>query len=337
MKILVVRNDGLGDLILTLPLLSSIKKQLPDSKITLLIKKNLISVVELFECVDNYVIDEGILLKRDFHKFDSIERKKRQQHLSAQLKEMKFDLAVIPYSEYQSAKVIYFSGIPLRMGSIRKPHFFFFNRWFKYSRKNSDLTEYQLNLKYLKLMGLKEEYAQPRIKTEKFKKINQSHKYVVIHPYKKSKTSLGWPVEKYETLVSRLSVDYNITIIGDMGDGDYLLNIFGKYSNVTIYTEIDLRQMSELIYNADLFIGNSSGPLHLAAALSIPHIGFFPRASSVSSLRWKTLPSDGKKLGQLIDSLIPCKKQICKPVICGYENCLDSININDVCLRIKEL
>jgi len=337
MKILVVRNDGLGDLILTLPLLASIKKQLPDSEITLLIKRNLVHVVELFDCVDNYLIDDGILLKRDFHKFDTIERKKKQKLLSAQLKEMMFDLAIVPYSEYESAKILYLSGIPLRMGSIRKPHFFFFNRWFLYSRKNSDLTEYQLNLKYLKLMGLKEEYVHPQLKTEKIKKNIYPHKNLVIHPYKKSKTSLGWPVEKYETLVSRLTVKYMVAIIGDMGDGDYLFNIFGKYPNVTIYTEIDLRQMSELIYNADLFIGNSSGPLHLAAVLAVPHIGFFPNASSVSSRRWKTLPSDDETSVQLIDSLIPCKRQICKPVICGYENCLDSININDVCVRIKEL
>lgn len=47
---------------------------------------------------------------------------------------------------------------------------------------------------------------------------------------------------------------------------------------------------------AQLFIAGSTGPLHIAAALDVPTVGFFPAKRSATPLRWRPLNSQGKHI-----------------------------------------
>ena len=42
---------------------------------------------------------------------------------------------------------------------------------------------------------------------------------------------------------------------------------------------------------ADLFIAGSTGPLHIAAAIDVPTVGFFPSKRSATPLRWQPINS----------------------------------------------
>jgi len=45
-----------------------------------------------------------------------------------------------------------------------------------------------------------------------------------------------------------------------------------------------------------MFIGGSTGPLHVAGALNRPTCGFFPLRRSATSLRWQTLNDADRRL-----------------------------------------
>jgi ADP-heptose:LPS heptosyltransferase len=47
---------------------------------------------------------------------------------------------------------------------------------------------------------------------------------------------------------------------------------------------------------ADAFMAGSTGPLHVAGALDVPTIGFYPRRRSATSLRWQTLNSPKRRM-----------------------------------------
>lgn len=47
---------------------------------------------------------------------------------------------------------------------------------------------------------------------------------------------------------------------------------------------------------ADLFVAGSTGPLHIAAAIDVPTIGFFPSKRSATPLRWKPINSAGNHI-----------------------------------------
>jgi ADP-heptose:LPS heptosyltransferase len=47
---------------------------------------------------------------------------------------------------------------------------------------------------------------------------------------------------------------------------------------------------------ADMFIAGSTGPLHIAAAINVPTVGFFPSKRSATPLRWKPINSEGNHI-----------------------------------------
>ena len=57
-----------------------------------------------------------------------------------------------------------------------------------------------------------------------------------------------------------------------------------------------LPKFCQVMANAALFVAGSTGPLHIAAALDVPTIGFFPAHRSATPLRWRPLNSEGRHL-----------------------------------------
>ena len=43
-------------------------------------------------------------------------------------------------------------------------------------------------------------------------------------------------------------------------------------------------------------VAGSTGPLHVAGALDVPTVGFFPRLQSSTALRWQTLNTPARHL-----------------------------------------
>jgi len=52
---------------------------------------------------------------------------------------------------------------------------------------------------------------------------------------------------------------------------------------------LDLKELMILIDNSDVFISNSTGPVHIAGALNRNIIGFYPNEKPMSDTRWKPL------------------------------------------------
>ena len=62
------------------------------------------------------------------------------------------------------------------------------------------------------------------------------------------------------------------------------------------YSEEGLFNFTRHLQFADIFIGGSTGPLHIAGALDRPTAAFYPRGRVTSALRWQTLNSKEKRL-----------------------------------------
>jgi len=335
-RLLLVRNDGLGDLITTLPLVAAIKEQAPQCTITMLVRKPFLDFTKAVHGVDDTILDEGILLKRDLAKFSSTERKVKQLELIENIRKREFDIALLPYAESESARLIHEAEVPFRIGSIRRSFFYHFTNYFTLSRKKSQYSEYELNLQYLNILGMKNRYTpvQMDIPSE-LNTTASSRKKIVLHPYKRNDTSLAWPMQRYvelsETLIQK---GFDVVVMGDFADGPEILKYFKEKKGLTIDVNRDLIELGQLLLACDLYIGNSSGPLHYAALMGRPHIGIYPVANSVSNIRWKTLPVSGRSEKQrqyyLLKPDINCGQRICRPGPCGYENCLAEIRVDSV-------
>jgi len=352
-KILIVRNDGLGDFILTLPLIASIKKQIPQARIHVLIRKAVHSLISILPDIEGAVIDEGVLLKRDRKKYSKEERKILFSELLFEIKAHSFDIAVLPYAESASAALIRKAGIPVRIGSGRRLFLYNYNVWNFNSRRKSAHSEFTQNLRYLANLGLRIHYTFPAVSVRTqivAPKKKPESKIAVLHVIKRNDTALSWPIRYFATLSEYLiQKKYNIILIGDRDDHNELSKFKKqlelknekkiKKDSIKIMTDLNLGSLAEQMSKASLFVGNSSGPLHLAGLVQIPHIGLFPQNTVSSPERWRTLkfsPSPRYHREYLLASNYEKRCVRCEKEKCKFFNCMESIGMERVKSAIQK-
>jgi heptosyltransferase-3 len=107
--------------------------------------------------------------------------------------------------------------------------------------------------------------------------------YAVIHPGA-SAPDKTWPAERFGQIGSYLqeSLDLEPVFVGGPGDD---LSRFRGWRTVS---GAPLGEIKSLIAGASLFIGNDSGPAHMAAAFGIPVVVMFGASDPVIWAPWRT-------------------------------------------------
>lgn len=329
-KILLVRNDGLGDFILTLPIVSAIKAQLPHARVYVLAARSLHSMSAFLPEIDGWVLDPGCLLKRHTKKKLALQVQTEYTSLVREVAAYRFDLAIFSYAEKRSAALIKQAGIPYRLGPLRKSFFHRFNLWYYIPRRKTGQSEFQLNLKILRSLRLSNLFRFPRAELPALEMPPVHGKYIVMHPYKRSGTALVWPIENFQALARQLSHDkLKVVVVGDREDSEILHSYFGSIPQVEIRCDLNLVQTAALIKGAYHFFGNSSGPLHLAALAGTPHTGFYPQNKSAAPRRWRTLPlANTPRISEhLLSTDFPVGCVECKLKSCEFYPCTQKITV----------
>lgn len=107
--------------------------------------------------------------------------------------------------------------------------------------------------------------------------------YLLVHPFARWKFRM-WGLERYSRLIGRLLEvpGFDILLLcapGEIGAVREVTSRYGKEGRVKIFASSDLIETAVTIQGARLFIGNDSGPLHLAATLGVRFVGLFGPAS----------------------------------------------------------
>ncbi len=116
--------------------------------------------------------------------------------------------------------------------------------------------------------------------------------YAVIHPVA-SDPAKTWPAAFFLNIAQHLSRALDLTPVFIAGPGEDLtqFQVWPTISNAP------LARIKSLLKEASLFIGNDSGPAHMAAAFGIPVVVLFGSSDPVIWAPWKTpsrvLVSDG--------------------------------------------
>ena len=105
---------------------------------------------------------------------------------------------------------------------------------------------------------------------------------------------------------------------------------FGRHTGVFLPGDTSLRELISLISLCDLFITNSTGPLHIASALDIKTLSFFSPVRVTKPVRWGPLyKTGGIKYKILVpEEIRECEK--CRPDKCRYFNCLSLIPLEKI-------
>ena len=300
--ILLVRNDKMGDLILSIPAISWLRKNLPNAKLVWLVKKELRDLAMLCPHVDDVIYDDG---------FRSIMNK---------INSYQFDIALTFFSTFRIGYLLNKAKIPIRLAPKTKLAQFFYNHKIVQKRSRSQKPEYEYNTElvselfnilqiqeiididkppYIKLDDIKNN----QIKREFAKKyqIDNEKKIIFIHPGTGG-SSNTLSIEDYSKICIGLRGfdDYNFIIHHSVDDERVANDLISKLPKNISITKIsptkDKIQMVKNISVCDLFISGSTGPLHIAGALNKKTVGFYPSKKSSTSLRWQTINDFDKRL-----------------------------------------
>lgn len=289
--ICISRTDSIGDVILTLPVAAVLKQSFPGVRIIFLGREYTRPVVNACVHVDEF------LEVNDFYK----------NGFAAVTKKPDCLLHVFPVKKIaQKAKQL---GIPLRIGTTgRWYHWFTCNKRVQFSRRKSDLHEAQLNLKLLQPFQINTDYSlkemasligleKPEPLQPGFAALLEKDKYkLILHPRSQG-SAREWSRQHFADLVNRLDTEkFQIFISGTAADKAFLQPLLDAVNEkVTDITGMmSLSQFISFIKQCDGLVANSTGPLHIAAALGKDALGIYPPMRPIHPGRWAPLGPKAK-------------------------------------------
>jgi lipopolysaccharide heptosyltransferase II len=334
-NLLIVRTDRIGDVILSLPLASIIKKHLPNCKITFLVRQYTKALVENHPFIDNIIL---------------LEEKNGKIPLTSNIKKIsryKFDSAVIVYPTFITALIIFLSRINNRIGTGYRWYSFLFNQKIYEHRKYAEKHELEYNVNLLTKFGIKEDVNPDNISfnlkpnSESLKniekilsesEINTKEPIIIIHPGSGG-SSVDLPLEKFKLLTEKIADELtgNIILTGSSSEKELCENLRVKPGILNLAGKLNLSGVIALISRCSIFIANSTGPIHIAAALDKYTIGFYPRIPACSEQRWG--PYTNKKV--IFSPKIECSN--CTREQCNSLNCMNSIEVNDIFFETEKI
>lgn len=332
-NILIVRTDRIGDVVLSLPLAAIIKKHFPECKVTFLLREYTKPLA-----VNNPNIDEVITLKEDEGKASVKE--------NIQLLKNKFDVCIVAYPTYPIALILFLSKIKSRVGTGYRWYSFLFNKKNYEHRKFGEYHELEYNVHLLRQLGIDEKVTEENVtygitpstqEEEEVKKdlsdlgINFSKPVIIVHPGSGG-SAIDLPISKMREIINNLSREnVEILITGTTAEKELCQSLVVNKSTINLAGKYNLSELIALINQCNVMIANSTGPIHIAAALGKNVIGFYPKFIAASAKRWG--PFTNKK--NIFSPTIDCSN--CTRKQCEELNCMDSIKTGDVVSAVKSI
>jgi O-antigen biosynthesis protein len=112
---------------------------------------------------------------------------------------------------------------------------------------------------------------------------------VCIHPAAGTETR-QWPIDYFAELIDLLVANHrvNVIIVGGPDEADLAAELIGQVRDrrrvLSLAGKVPLADLPAVVAGCTLFVGNNSGPKHLAAALGVPTIGV--HSGHADSVEW---------------------------------------------------
>lgn len=306
-NILVIRNDKLGDFMLAWPAIALLKKQYPACRLTVLVPEYTRPIAEQCSWIDHIILDK---------RHDSLIAD--VNNLAKKIKEGDFDVSISLFSELRTALALWRARVPRRIAPATKIAQFFYTNTLKQRRSRSEKPEYEYNIDLIRyLITLNGENpitprAPPflvfdndlinniRNNYRKEHHIDEKSKLVIIHPGSGG-SAINLSTNQFAELAHFIAKKLNTYIIITCGPNEleYASELSGLISDIphSIYhSTAGLVEFSKFIAISDIFISGSTGPLHIAGALNIATVAFYPARRSATPLRWETVNESNKRL-----------------------------------------
>ena len=327
-RILVVKLDHLGDVLLATPVFSNLRKAYPNTELQVLTGAWSRVILENHPDVDKVLEYNSPAFCRSGQPTSFKNALQLFRHLRAE----KYDLLVELRGDW---RIVLFALLRVAPRRLNRPSLQIANK-LGFSQF-SGTHETTRNLDVLARSGIptpiqtttfsvtREDgnWASNFLQTHR---IRVEQPFIVIHPGSPILLK-RWQPERYAELSDWLITQKHaqILFVGVKDEIPIIRQIQnlmeGKSINIAGKTTIT--QLASILHKCHVFIGNDSGPMHLAAAVGTQTIGLYG-------------PSDPKRFGPVGDKCQTIKKKLdCPPCLgatCrfGTDGCMSKIQVEDV-------
>ncbi|SYZ74083.1 putative ADP-heptose-LPS heptosyltransferase [Candidatus Zixiibacteriota bacterium] len=287
-KIIVCRTDRIGDLILAVPFIETLKTRYPGVSVEVMASDYAAPILKYNPYVDAVFSIDHALLKADVNYRKSFLKR---------LRESGYRVAAALYPERHISFFLWKAAVPVRIGSGRRLHSIFFNRHLYHSRNAAEKHESEYNLDFLEFFKSGPLIKEPRLylKPEEIKSAQAlltskgiEPPFVVLHPGTGGSTET-WPPDNFFALYSDLQkAGVQTLLTGSKAEIPMITDGARRagIEPVSLAGETDLRSLAAVLSLADVVVANSTGPLHLAAATGTRVVGLYPQRRVMAPLRW---------------------------------------------------
>jgi heptosyltransferase II len=326
----------IGDVVLTLPVIQSLRRAYPVARIVVVAKSPCCELLLGHPAIDTVLTlpsgpENGFWKKVGF---------------ARSLKKYSFDVGAVFPNSFGSAFLLSLTGAKCRLG-------------YKTDGRGILLTHPVTTTNHLKKTQYRVEYyfkifssLKMNVPDSKFALLNaqegdssirevmldmglaEDAEFITLHPGT-SKIERGWHVERFGILCQKLIKEdgKKVILLGTEKESELLNRIknFGSPETIKIIPPINLRVLTELLRKSEIFIGNDSGMMHLASMVGVPVLGIFGPGSPESSGPY--MDPENQVLVTRNYSCSPCRQKFfkeCKPSPLNKPYCLEDITVKNV-------
>ncbi len=280
MRLLLICLDNIGDLVFTSSLVMPLKAKYPDAKWTILCKDYASDVARSFDIDADVVAADPWWMKSPGRTAGS---------MSALLKAVRYcraqrpEITIVTSVNWRAAVVACLVGSPIRVGFHRlKSWIFLTHRVLVHNWSQTPLPTALSQL--LPACGVMINSSCPPPLSIKIKHVPvlakplPSQEFIVLHPFAGS-LSRCWPLAQWGILAQEIrSRGLVVMWMGREDEAGKILDEIPESAQDGWMYQMNQGQLGCSLYitsKAKGMIGNDSGPIHFAAALDVPVLGFY--------------------------------------------------------------
>lgn len=295
-RIAIISLQGIGDLLLSTPLLKELKNDIPDSRISVITFESNRRILD-----GNPYLDEVICINKT-----DTNNPIKMLALICGMRSKKYDLSICVYpSGLRSAFLAYLSGAKERFGQDLA--IFRNYKWLFTKQAHLDGIKHAIlmNLDFIKLLGfepgpnkvelilnLKDEDLNAANSFLDANGIHGEEKIILIHAGCSKDTSAyrSWPQDRFAEVAEHLGKMPGVKVIFIGGDDDLeginRLTDMLEIKPLIAAGVLSILETAALLKKSCLLICNNSAPMHIAAAVGTPTISVFGPTDSRIHRPW---------------------------------------------------
>ncbi len=271
-RILYIRTDRMGDVLMNLPAIHRLRQVYPKAWIALMIDHTLADLFNEHPDIDELVLVDPQRIKTSFrYRWD----------LRRRLRSARFDMAFVSNPDRRLHALVFFAGIRSRVGYDRKAAYFL-NK--KITVRETTQHEIEKNMELVSPITGKAEYTTPKLVsgdksrlTVAGKVAGQGGRFVIVHTGT-SNPRKRWPAEQVKGLCRLIqeSMKEGVVFVGGAEEREAAEKIARELpgASLNLAGELSLKELIALFKHpsAHTLVTVDSGPAHVAWMSGLPAV-----------------------------------------------------------------